>query len=478
MVTNKNTRDKLNKSQLDIDSNKMWGGRFVGAPSDLMETINASIEFDKQMYAQDIAGSIAHTQMLFAQGILSKNDAHAIETGLQTIKKEIENGEFEFNVSLEDIHMNIENRLSQLIGEPAGRLHTARSRNDQVATDFKLWVRDAIDNLDRNLMDLQRVLIEIADNHAYSIMPGFTHLQAAQPITLGHHMLSYVEMLGRDRSRFSDCRIRLNECPLGAGALAGTSFPIDRKTTAKALGFDRPARNSMDAVSDRDFAVEFLANCSLVGIHLSRMAEEIVLWSSPQFGYVRMSDSFSTGSSMMPQKRNPDIAELVRGKSGRLIGSLNTLLVALKGLPMTYGKDLQEDKEPVFDATKTLGVCIPSMAGMLNEAEFNLDRMRTDAGRGYTTATDLADWLVRVVGLPFRQAHEITGKIVKMAEEKGCDLVDLELSKMQLIEPSINQKAFEILGVDRSVASRVSEGGTSPSNVIAASKEARERFLK
>jgi argininosuccinate lyase len=373
--------------------------------------------------------------------------------------------------------MNVENRLFQLIGEAAGHLHTARSRNDQVATDLRLWVRDAIDDIDAALQALQGVLIYIADKHAASVMPGFTHLQAAQPVTLGHHMLAYVEMFGRDRGRFQDCRIRLNDCPLGAGALAGTSFPIDRKMTATALGFKQPVANSLDAVSDRDFAVEFLAAGSLLGVHLSRMAEEIVLWSSQQFGYIRISDQFSSGSSMMPQKRNPDAAELVRGKSGRLIGSLNALLVALKGLPMTYGKDMQEDKEPVFDATDTLRLCIAVMAGLMGDAEFNLERMKADAGRGFTTATDLADWLVRVAGIPFRKAHHITGQLVKMAESIGCDLAELDLDQMQSVEASIRQEVYSVLGVENSVASRTSEGGTAPANVAAAAKAARKRFL-
>jgi argininosuccinate lyase len=415
--------------------------------------------------------------MLVAQGILSKSDGQIIQAGLDTIEKEIESGVFEFNPTLEDIHMNVENRLSQLIGEAAGHLHTARSRNDQVATDLRLWVRDAIDDIDAALQALQGVLINIADKHVASVMPGFTHLQAAQPVTLGHHMLAYVEMFGRDRGRFQDCRTRLNDCPLGAGALAGTSFPIDRKMTATALGFKQPAVNSLDAVSDRDFAVEFLAAGSLLGVHLSRMAEEIVLWSSQQFGYIRISDQFSSGSSMMPQKRNPDAAELVRGKSGRLIGSLNALLVALKGLPMAYGKDMQEDKEPVFDATDTLRLCIAVMAGLMGDAEFNLERMKADAGRGFTTATDLADWLVRVAGIPFRKAHHITGELIKMAESKGCNLAELDLDQMQSVEASIRQEVYSVLGVENSVASRTSEGGTAPANVAAAAKAARKRFL-
>jgi argininosuccinate lyase len=416
--------------------------------------------------------------MLVAQGILSENDGKDIQRGLDAIAREIEEGDFEFSVALEDIHMNIENRLSQLVGEAAGRLHTARSRNDQVATDFKLWVRDTIDGIDASLAGLQGVMIDIAGKNAATVMPGFTHLQTAQPVTLGHHMLAYVEMFGRDRGRFGDCRTRLNECPLGAAALAGTSFPIDRRMTSDALGFDRPAANSLDAVSDRDFACEFLSAGSILAVHLSRLAEEIVLWSAPQFGYVRISDSFSSGSSIMPQKRNPDAAELVRGKAGRVIGSLNAMLVTLKGLPLAYGKDMQEDKEPVFDAADTLGICIAAMKGMLGEAKFDESRMKADAGRGFTTATDLADWLVRAGGIPFRQAHHITGTLVKMAEDKNCDLEDLSLKDMQSVETAITDEVFAVLGVENSVSSRTSEGGTAPANVTAAAAKARKRFLK
>lgn len=443
-----------------------------------MEAINASIDFDKRLCAQDIAGSKAHAQMLVAQGILSENDGKDIQRGLDAIAREIEEGDFEFSVALEDIHMNIENRLSQLVGEAAGRLHTARSRNDQVATDFKLWVRDTIDGIDASLAGLQGVMIDIAGKNAATVMPGFTHLQTAQPVTLGHHMLAYVEMFGRDRGRFGDCRTRLNECPLGAAALAGTSFPIDRRMTSDALGFDRPAANSLDAVSDRDFACEFLSAGSILAVHLSRLAEEIVLWSAPQFGYVRISDSFSSGSSIMPQKRNPDAAELVRGKAGRVIGSLNAMLVALKGLPLAYGKDMQEDKEPVFDAADTLGICIAAMKGMLGEAKFDESRMKADAGKGFTTATDLADWLVRAGGIPFRQAHHITGTLVKMAEDKNCDLEDLSLKDMQSVETAITDEVFAVLGVENSVSSRTSEGGTAPANVTAAAAKARKRFLE
>ena len=476
-MTKKASEPKARNKVKKTGTSSIWGGRFDAGQSSLMEAINASIDFDKRLYLQDIAGSKAHAQMLVVQEILSKNDGNKIQAGLDTIKNKIESGTFEFDTSLEDIHMNVENRLSQLIGEAAGRLHTARSRNDQVATDLRLWVRDAIDNIDAALKDFQHVLIYVADKHAASIMPGFTHLQAAQPVTLGHHLLAYVEMFGRDRGRLQDCRTRLNECPLGAGALAGTSFAIDRRSTANALGFTKPMINSIDAVSDRDFAVEFLAAGSLLGVHLSRMAEEVVLWSSPQFGYIKISDQFSSGSSMMPQKRNPDAAELVRGKSGRIIGSLNSLLVVLKGLPMTYGKDMQEDKEPVFDVADTLERCIAVMAGLVGEAEFNLERMKADSGRGFTTATDLADWLVRVAEIPFREAHNITGKLVKIAESEGCDLAELDLRQMQSVEASINQDVFSVLGVENSVASRTSEGGTAPINVAAAAKAARKRFL-
>jgi len=441
-----------------------------------MEAINASIDFDKRMYGQDIAGSIAHCDMLVHQGIISATDGAAIVDGLGRIEQEIEDGSFTFSAALEDIHMNIESRLAELIGEAAGRLHTGRSRNDQVATDFKLWVRGAIDGLDAGLAALQGVLVDIAEQHAATVMPGFTHLQAAQPVTLGHHMLAYVEMFGRDRSRFADCRKRLNESPLGAAALAGTSFPIDRAMTARALGFDRPSANSLDAVSDRDFACEFLSTGAILAVHMSRMAEEIVLWSSGQFGYMRVSDDFSSGSSIMPQKRNPDAAELIRGKAGRVIGSLNALLVALKGLPLAYGKDMQEDKEPVFDAADTLALGLAAMTGMLAGATFNEARMKADAGRGFTTATDLADWLVRVQGMPFRQAHHVTGSLVKLAEDKNCGLEDLSLDDMQSIESGISEDVFAVLGVDNSVASRTSEGGTAPANVTAAAALARKRI--
>jgi argininosuccinate lyase len=467
--------DKTNKS--DAEASTMWGGRFSGGPSDIMEEINASIGFDQRLYAQDIMASQAHATMLVAQNIISDDDGQAIIDGLDTIRAEIESGDFPFRRDLEDIHMNVEARLRELIGEPAGRLHTARSRNDQVANDFKIWVRDALDSLDDAARQTQAALIDVAEEHAGSAMPGFTHLQTAQPVTLGHHMLAYVEMLGRDRGRIKDCRARMNECALGAAALAGTSFPIDRDMTAKALGFDRPAANSLDAVADRDFALEYLSTASIIAMHLSRLAEEYVIWCSQQFGYARLGDSFSTGSSIMPQKRNPDAAELVRAKAGRVIGHLNNLLIVMKGLPMTYGKDMQEDKEPVFNAHDTLMLCLAAMTGMLKDTKFNVERMAADAGNGFSTATDLADWLVRVLGMPFRDAHHVTGAIVKRAEEKNVGLEALGLSDMQAIEPKITADIFGVLGVENSIRSRTSFGGTSPDNVSAAVRGARKRFL-
>jgi argininosuccinate lyase len=442
-----------------------------------METINASIDFDRRLYAQDIAASKAHCAMLMAQGIIARSDGNAILDGLDAVLREIESEAFTFQRALEDIHMNVEHRLGQLIGEAAERLHTARSRNDQVATDLKLWVRDAIDRLDQAVRALQGALIDHADLHADAVMPGFTHLQAAQPVTLGHHLLAYVEMLGRDRGRLGDCRRRLNECPLGAAALAGTSFPIDRQMTAAALGFDRPAANSLDAVSDRDFALEFLSAGALLAVHLSRLGEEIVLWASAQFAFIVLPDAYSTGSSIMPQKRNPDAAELVRAKAGRVMGALMGLLTVLKGLPLAYAKDMQEDKEPVFDAADTLLLCIQAMNGMIEGAVFDRERMRTAAGRGFATATDLADWLVRVKGVPFRRAHHIVGALVKAAEEKGGGLEDLSLAEMQAVEPALTEDVFAVLSVASSVASRTSEGGTAPSRVRAAVAEARRRFL-
>ena len=455
----------------------MWGGRFDAAPSAIMEEINASIAFDQRLYAEDIAASKAHCAMLVRQGIITKADGNAILKGLDRIRAEIDSGRFTFRRSLEDIHMNVESRLKQLIGAAAGRLHTARSRNDQAATDFKLWIRGAIDRIEAAIKGLQRVLIEKAEAHAATVMPGFTHLQPAQPVTFGHHLLAYVEMLGRDRGRLEDCRRRLNECPLGAAALAGTSFPIDRAMTAKALGFSGPVANSIDAVSDRDFALEFLGTAAILAVHLSRLAEEIVLWCSEQFGFLKLSDAFATGSSIMPQKRNPDAAELVRAKTGRVIGAAVALLVAIKGLPLAYGKDMQEDKEPVFDTADTLDLCLAAMAGMLKHARVDESRMRAAASAGYTTATDLADWLVRRLGMPFRDAHRVTGELVRRAERKGVALDRLTLADMRKVEPRLTRDVFSVLGVDDAVKSRTSAGGTAPANVWRAAKAARRRYL-
>ena len=455
----------------------MWGGRFTGAPAEAMARINASIDFDRRLYAQDIAASKAHCEMLVRQDIIAQEDGEAILKGLDTISREIEGGEFAFKAALEDIHMNIEARLAELIGEPAGCLHTARSRNDQVATDFRLWVRAAAHALDGQLRDLQAALIEQAEEHAATVMPGFTHLQAAQPVTLGHHLLAYVEMFGRDRGRLADARARLNECPLGAAALAGTSFPIDREATSAALGFERPAANSIDAVSDRDFALEFLAGGAILATHLSRLAEEIVIWCTGGFGFVELSDAFTTGSSIMPQKKNPDAAELVRGKAGRVTGALVTLLTVMKGLPLAYGKDMQEDKEPVFDAADTLSLCLAAMAGMVRDMRPNEDALRAATAAGYLTATDLADWLVRVPGLAFREAHHATGTIVRKAEERACALAELPLAEMQAVEPRITEAVFDVLSVERAVESRTSQGGTAPDLVRQAAAKARERFL-
>jgi argininosuccinate lyase len=446
-------------------SNKMWGGRFESGPDAIMEEINASIGFDQKLWRQDIRGSLAHAAMLAQTGILTREDVAAITKGLRQVEAEIEGGKLAFSRALEDIHMNVESRLKEIIGEAAGRLHTARSRNDQVATDMRLWVRDTLDELDGQIVDLQRALAEKALDHAASVMPGFTHLQSAQPVTFGHHMLAYVEMLGRDRGRFADARRRMNECPLGAAALAGTSFPIDRHMTAKALGFDRPTANSLDSVSDRDFALEALAAASIAAMHLSRLAEEIVLWVTPQFGFVKLSDKFSTGSSIMPQKRNPDAAELVRGKAGRVFGAMQALLTMMKGLPLTYSKDMQEDKEGTFDALSTLSLCLAATAGMVRDIEPDLPRMKKSAGLGYATATDLADWLVRVLKMPFRDAHHVTGRLVGLASQKGVGLEKLSLNEMQDIEPRITSEVFGVLGVTKSVTSRVSYGGTAPANV-------------
>ena len=446
-------------------ANTMWGGRFSGGVDAIMEAINASIDFDQRMAAQDIAGSRAHAKMLAAQGILTNKDAEAIREGLLTVLSEIETGDFPFSKALEDIHMNVEARLKEVIGEPAGRLHTGRSRNDQVATDFKLWVRDQMDAVDGALAALMTALVGQAEAGADWVMPGFTHLQVAQPVTWGHHMLAYVEMLGRDRSRFADARRRMNESPLGAAALAGTSFPIDREMTAKELGFDRPSANSLDAVADRDFALEFLAASSICAMHLSRLAEELVIWSSAQFRFVTLSDSFSTGSSIMPQKKNPDAAELIRAKVGRIFGANAGLMMVMKGLPLTYSKDMQEDKEQVFDAADNLMLALAAMEGMVKDMTANRESLRAAAATGFSTATDLADWLVRELGLPFRDAHHITGSLVALAETKGCDLPDLSLEDMQSVHADITDSVFDVLGVENSVASRMSYGGTAPARV-------------
>ena len=449
----------------------MWGGRFQSGPDAIMEEINASIDFDKRLWAQDIRGSLAHLAMLEKQGIVAAADAKAIADGLEAVRGEIESGSFTFSRALEDIHMNVESRLAAIAGPAAGRLHTARSRNDQVATDFKLWVRDTIDELDAQLKDLMTALAERALAFSGAVMPGFTHLQSAQPVTFGHHLLAYVEMLGRDRGRFADARRRLNECPLGAAALAGTSFPIDRHATAKALGFDRPTANSLDSVSDRDFVLEALAAASITAMHLSRFAEEIVIWTTPQFAFVALSDKFTTGSSIMPQKRNPDAAELVRGKAGRVIGALVGLLTMMKGLPLAYGKDMQEDKEPAFDALQTLSLCTAAMAGMVRDMVPDLKRMKAAAGSGYATATDLADWLVRELNLPFREAHHVTGRLVGIAADAKLPLEKLSLAQMQSVEPRIHQGLFAVLGVEKSVRSRISYGGTAPANVKAQARK-------
>jgi argininosuccinate lyase len=455
-------------------SNKMWGGRFEAGPDAIMEAINVSIDVDRHLYAQDIAASKAHAAMLAAQGIIAADDAKSIAQGLDAIQSEIANGTFTFKRALEDIHMNVESRLSELIGAGAGRLHTARSRNDQVATDFKLWVRDTIDSLDASLAAYQRALAERALEHADTVMPGFTHLQTAQPVTFGHHLLAYVEMAARDRGRFADARKRLNESPLGAAALAGTSFPIDRAATATALGFDRPAANSLDAVADRDFVLEALSAASIASVHLSRFAEEIVLWTSPLVGLVKLSDKFTTGSSIMPQKRNPDAAELVRAKTGRIIGALTALLIVMKGLPLTYQKDMQEDKEGAMDAFAALSLAINAMTGMVRDLVADKARMEKAAGDGYATATDLADWLVRTLKMPFREAHHVTGRIVANASETGVALDQLPLAAMQAIEPRITADALGALSVRSSVASRTSYGGTAPKNV----REQAESWLK
>ena len=470
----KSMTDKTQNS----DANALWGGRFDGGPAAIMEQINASIDFDKKLYRQDIAGSKAHCDMLVAQGIISSDDGQAIQQGLDQVRAEIEAGDFTYDPKLEDIHMHVEARLKEIVGEAAGRLHTARSRNDQVATDFKLWVRDAIDATDQALADLQAALVDRAEEYADVILPGFTHLQSAQPVTFGHHLLAYFEMFDRDRGRFRDARQRLNESPLGAAALAGTSFPTDRFMTAKALGFEGPTANSLDSVSDRGFAIEFMSAASLCGVHLSRLAEEIVIWCSAQFAYVQLTDKFTTGSSIMPQKRNPDAAELSRAKVGRIIGDLNSLLIVMKGLPLAYSKDMQEDKEVTFDAVESLSLCLVAMAGMVRDLKADAEKMKASTTAGFITATDLADWLVRVLGMPFREAHHVTGSLVAMAEQKGCDLDGLSLTEMQTVEPRINDDVFTVLSVESSVNSRTSYGGTAPSQVRDQIQMARTRLAE
>jgi argininosuccinate lyase len=458
-------------------ANALWGGRYAGGPATIMAEINASIGFDRRLWREDIEGSKAHAAMLARQKILSAEDAAAIAHGLDRIAAEIEAGAFPFRAELEDIHMNIEARLQELIGEAAGRLHTARSRNDQVATDFRLWLKRAMVRIEAGLADLQSALLDQAERHAATVMPGYTHLQPAQPVTFGHHLMAYVEMIGRDRGRLADARARMDECPLGAAALAGTSFPIDREATAKALGFARPMANSLDAVSDRDFALEFLAAAAILSVHLSRLAEELVIWISPAYGFVRLTDAFTTGSSIMPQKRNPDAAELVRAKSGRVIGALNGLLVALKGLPLAYGKDMQEDKEPVFATVDTLELTLAATAGMVRDLEADAAAMRRACSQGFLAATDLADWLVRKLGLPFRRAHHVTGALVRKAEAKGVGLEGLALADMQAVEPEITDEAFKVLDIDAAVDARRSFGGTAPDRVREAVRAARRRYL-
>ena len=446
-------------------ANKMWGGRFSASPAEIMEEINASIGFDKRLAPQDIRGSKAHAQMLADAGIITKEDAKRIIAGLEQVLGEVEAGSMAWSRALEDVHMNVESRLKDVIGTPAGRLHTARSRNDQVATDFRLYVRDRVDELDVGLAKLQLSLARKADLHAATVMPGFTHLQPAQPVTFGHHLMAYVEMIARDRGRLADARVRLNECPLGAAALAGTSFPIDRHQTAQALGFDRPTANSLDSVSDRDFALEVLAASSIAAMHLSRFAEEIVIWVTPQFGFIKLTDRFTTGSSIMPQKRNPDAAELSRAKVGRVAGAFQSLLMVMKGLPLAYSKDMQEDKEVTFDALDSFGLAVAAMAGMVEDMEPQAETMRASAGRGYSTATDIADWLVRELKMPFRDAHHVTGRVVSLAEGRGVELEALTLTDLRSIEPKFRADALDVLSVENSVKSRISYGGTAPQNV-------------
>jgi len=459
-------------------SSSIWGGRFAGGPSQLMTDINASISYDKAMYKQDIAGSVAHATMLAGQNIISSDDLDAICAGLATIEKEIDEGVFEFSDALEDIHMNIESRLAELTGDPARRLHTARSRNDQVATDIRLWLREAIDQLDNQLVGLQEALLSQAETHTRTVMPGYTHLQTAQPVSFAFHLMAYVEMFGRDRGRLADTRKRVNESPLGAAALAGTPHPIDRHQTAQLLGFSRPMANAMDAVSARDFAVEFMAAAAICATHLSRLAEEIVIWSTDRFGFISLSDAFTTGSSIMPQKRNPDAAELVRAKPGRIIGDLMALLTVLKGLPLAYGKDMQEDKEPVFDAEASLSLSLAAMTGMIADLQAKPEAMRAALEKGHPTATDLADYLVRVLDMPFRDAHHVTGKLVALADSQNCALDGLELADMQAVEPRLDKAIYEVLSIDSALQARNSFGGTAPLEVEAHIKAARAAFIK
>lgn len=466
------TKDKRKMKK----ANPMWGGHYERAPDALMAEINASISFDHKLYKQDIAGSLAHVKMLGNTGILTRKEAVSIEKGLLQVEKEIDGGKMQWKQELEDIHMHVESRLKEIIGDVAGKLHTARSRNDQVATDFRLWVRDACLRADKWLKDLQFALLDRAEEHASTVMPGFTHMQTAQPVTLGHHLMAYVEMLGRDRSRFADCLDRLNESPLGAAALAGTSFPTDRHQTAKALGFKAPMENSLDAVSARDFALEYLSATAICSMHVSRLAEELVIWSSPQFGFITLSEAFTTGSSIMPQKRNPDAAELVRAKTGRMIGALIQLFTVMKGLPLAYNKDQQEDKEPVFAADEHLAIALQAMKGMIADFTANKDRLKEAAAQGYTTATDLADYLVKNLGMPFREAHHVTGKAVRLAEKKACRLDELSLKDIQAVEPRLTKEVFTVLSVEHSVKSRESFGGTAPKRVKEAIKRARKKY--
>ncbi|MGO4664565.1 argininosuccinate lyase [Bosea sp. 2RAB26] len=464
-------------SEQKSGANKMWGGRFTTAPAEIMKKINPSIGFDYRLYRQDIAASKVHARMLARQGIIGEADNETIQAGLDQILQEIEESRFTFSVDLEDIHMNVEARLKEIVGEPAGRLHTARSRNDQAVTDVRLWMRDAIDGLDAVVQELQRALIERAGEHVETLMPGFTHMQVAQPVTFGHHLMAYVEMFGRDRQRLAGARERTNICPLGAAALAGTAFPIDRHFTAEQLGFSAPTENSMDSVASRDHIVELLFCCSMLAVHLSRIAEEITLWCSDGFRFIALSDAFTTGSSIMPQKRNPDAAELVRGKTGRVVGSLNALLMTVKGLPMTFMKDMQEDKEPMFDALETVQLCAEATTGMIRDLTVRPDQMRSFLERGFPTATDLADWLVREGGIPFRDAHHITAKVVARAEAKGCTLSALDIESMRDVDPRITEKVYSVLAPEHSVNSRRSYGGTSPDVVREAIARANARWL-